>query len=66
MIIKELRQRTGLSQNEFAEYFEIPLRTIQEWEQGRREPSDYILKMMFRIWNFENQSIIKPANKSKS
>ena len=28
----------GLSQEEFASRFGIPLRTLQEWEQGRREP----------------------------
>jgi len=53
MSIKEFRTETNLSQKAFAEYFEIPLRTLQEWEQGRREPSDYILKMMKRIWKNE-------------
>ncbi len=33
------RQRTGLSQAEFANALSISKRTLQEWEQGRRQPS---------------------------
>ena len=35
----EARQRTGLTRNAFAKALAISPRTIQEWEQGRREPS---------------------------
>ena len=33
------RQKTGLSQAEFAKVLHISARTLQEWEQGRRQPS---------------------------
>lgn len=33
------RQGTGLSQAQFAQALGISQRTLQEWEQGRREPS---------------------------
>lgn len=33
------RQRIGLSQSEFARMIGVSLRTLQEWEQGRRKPS---------------------------
>lgn len=33
------RNRIGLSQSEFAKMLGVPLRTLQEWEQGRRKPS---------------------------
>jgi putative transcriptional regulator len=33
------RQRTGLSQARFAELLGVSVRTLQEWEQGRRQPS---------------------------
>ena len=46
MTIKELRQQTGLSQTAFAKYFEIPLRTVQDWEQGKRTPPEYLVKLM--------------------
>lgn len=56
MTIQELREKTGLSQSKFAEYFGLPLRTVQEWEQGRRKPPDYIPKLLERIWNLETTS----------
>ena len=37
--IKQLRIETGLSQSQFAEKSGIPVRTLQEYEQGRIKPS---------------------------
>lgn len=37
--VVEARQKTGLSQAEFARMLGVSLRTLQEWEQGRRQPS---------------------------
>lgn len=37
--VSEARQSTGLSQAQFAEALGISIRTLQEWEQGRRSPS---------------------------
>jgi putative transcriptional regulator len=34
-----IRERTGLSQSRFAELLGVSVRTLQEWEQGRRTPS---------------------------
>lgn len=42
--MKEFRISTGLSQSKFVEYFGIPVRTLQEWEQGRRKPLAYLLE----------------------
>lgn len=33
------REKSGLSQSRFAELLGVSARTLQEWEQGRREPS---------------------------
>lgn len=44
--IKQLRKSTGLSQTKFGELFGIPMRTIQNWETGEREPAEYIVNMM--------------------
>lgn len=35
----EARSKTGLSQPKFAELLGVSVRTLQEWEQGRRAPS---------------------------
>lgn len=37
--IAKIRDKTGLSQSEFARLLGVSVRTLQEWEQGRRSPS---------------------------
>jgi putative transcriptional regulator len=37
--VSETRARMGLSQSEFARLLGVSVRTLQEWEQGRRVPS---------------------------
>jgi len=37
--IARARHQLDLSQAEFAKILGVPLRTLQEWEQGRRQPS---------------------------
>lgn len=35
----EARAKTGLSQQDFAALLGVSARTLQDWEQGRREPT---------------------------
>ena len=51
--IKELRKKTGLSQSRFAAKFEIPVRTLQQWEQGISAPPEYLVRMMAYIMQLE-------------
>ncbi len=44
--IKELRIQTGLNRKEFSVYIGIPLRTIEDWEAGRRTPPEYIPRLI--------------------
>ena len=37
--VAAIRERTGLSQAKFAALLGVSVRTLQEWEQGRRAPS---------------------------
>ena len=36
----EAREKTGLSQSRFATLLGVSVRTLQGWEQGRKQPSD--------------------------
>lgn len=47
--VRQLRERLGLSQGEFASRYLLSLRTIQEWEQHRREPSEPARVLLFAI-----------------
>ena len=51
--VKEFRKETGMSQRQFAEYFKLSVRTLQEWEQGRQKPPEYLLELLKRIWQLE-------------
>ena len=43
---KELRRRSRMTQKEFAEYFKIPKRTIENWEAGVNKCPLYLLELM--------------------
>ena len=57
MDFKELRQKSGMTQQQFAEYFGIPKRTIEDWERGERKCNDYLIELM--AYKLENENIIK-------
>ena len=38
--IKELRESIGMSRKEFSEHTGIPVRTLEDWEAGRRTPPE--------------------------
>ena len=57
MSIKELRTMAKMTQKAFGEYFGISKRTIEEWEGGRRQCSDYLLKLMY--YKMEKEGIVK-------
>jgi putative transcriptional regulator len=49
--LKAARAQAGLSQSEFARACQVSVRTLQEWEQGRKVPSGAarsLLKLLSR------------------
>lgn len=47
MNIRDLRKQLGDTQSEFARRYNIPFRTIQNWEAGVRKPPEYILNLLY-------------------
>ena len=45
-IIKDLRESIKLSRKEFSEHIGIPVRTLEDWEAGRRTPPEYIPRLI--------------------
>lgn len=46
MNIREMRAKLGDTQSEFAARYDIPFRTVQNWETGQRKPPKYIMKLL--------------------
>jgi ribosome-binding protein aMBF1 (putative translation factor) len=47
--VRALRERLNLSQEDFATRYMLSLRTVQEWEQGRREPTEAARVLLYAI-----------------
>lgn len=46
MNIREMRENLGITQREFADRYHIPFRTLQNWEEGKRQPAEYIVRLL--------------------
>lgn len=44
--LKKIREELGMNRTEFSRYIDIPLRTLEEWEAGRRQMPDYVLRLI--------------------
>ena len=44
--LKKIRKNLEMNRTEFSHYIGIPLRTLEEWEAGRRQMPDYVLRLI--------------------
>lgn len=59
MEFKELRKASGMNMTRFGEYFNIPYRTVQNWEAGTRSCPEYLLALM--EYKLRNEKLINDA-----
>ena len=59
-----IRRRLKLTQEEFAEQFEIPIGTLRDWEQRRKEP-DTAAKAYLRVINVDPDAVRKALSASR-
>ena len=45
-VIKELRESVKMNRKEFSVHTGIPVRTLEDWEAGRRTPPVYIPRLI--------------------
>lgn len=45
----EIRAILGISRAAFSRRYNIPLRTLEDWDAGRKNPPEYVLQMLERI-----------------
>lgn len=55
--VKALRERLGLTQNQFSGMIGVSIKTLQNWEQGRREPEGPA-KALLRVVEKEPQAVL--------
>ena len=55
--IKELRESTGMNRKEFCKYFQIPYRTVTEWELDHRHAPEYVLRLL--EYYIQNEGLAK-------
>ena len=44
--VRKLRDGMKMNRKEFCEYFQIPYRTVVDWEAGKRKMPDYVFRLM--------------------
>lgn len=65
MDFKELRQQSGMKLTQFAAYFGIPYRTVQNWELGSNKCPDYLLNLMLYKLKNDNVGAFETEKESK-
>jgi len=49
VLVKGLRQRLGLTQEQFAHEVGVTFSTVNQWENGRRRPQPFLLKRLLEM-----------------
>jgi putative transcriptional regulator len=65
--VRRIRENLSMTQKDFAAHFGFPLRTVQEWEQGRIMPSGgtrAFLVVIDREPEAVKRALIQPASQS--
>lgn len=59
--IKALRESVGENRSDFSKHTGIPVRTIEDWESGRRTPPKYIPRLI--AYQLEYEKLTKKNKK---
>ena len=59
----KLREQTGMTRKDLSIHIGIPLRTIEDWEAGRRRPPEYIPRLI--EYQLKYEELIKRRQKEE-
>lgn len=60
--VTEIRKKTKMTQEEFSQYFQIPLSTLRQWEQGKRLPQGPA-QALLKIIAYDSDTAIEALHK---
>lgn len=46
LTVRQLKEKAKMTAREFADFFEMPKRTVEAWQSGRNKPPEYLVKLM--------------------
>ena len=52
-VFRAIRMRTNMNRKEFAEWLGVPYRTMQDWELGKSQVPEYLLRLV--AYKVENE-----------
>ena len=64
--IIELRDKSGMNRKEFCNEFDIPYRTVTEWERGNRNAPEYVIRLLEYYIAMNNLNERKKKSESSS
>ena len=56
-VLKAMRKEANMTQKQFAGYFGIPIRPVEDWERGLRHMPDYLMRLL--VYKMETEGLIK-------
>ena len=61
--MRAIREETGMNRREFCERFDIPYRTVTDWELGNRHAQEYVLRLL--EYYIRSEKICKKETESR-
>ena len=55
---ERIREISGLSRAAFCKKYNIPIRTVEDWDWGKKTPSEWVLDLLERVVREDFQSNI--------
>lgn len=67
-LVKRIRMRLGLTQEQFAREVGVTFSTVNQWENGHRRPQPYLLNRLLEMEaaRQEEESLIRKKGERKS